>query len=142
MVDLPQSLQTVYTAPLRERDDSYLIEVPKHEVEHDAVSAGEVCRVALIDRISEASHDANSDSGATSEPSDSDSAGPPVTEGEVREVTIESLGEQGDGIAKVGRGYVVIVPDAHPGDEPTVRINRTQDNVAFASMVDHDDRTL
>ena len=55
---------------------------------------------------------------------------------------IESLGEQGDGIAKVGRGYVVIVPDAHPGDEPTVRIDRIQDNVAFASVVDRDDRTL
>ena len=103
---------------------------------------GEVCRVALIDRISEASHGADSDSGSTSESTDSDSSGPPVAEGEVREVAIESLGEQGDGIAKVGRGYVVIVPDVHPGDEPTVRIDRTQDNVAFASVVDRDDRTL
>ena len=142
MVDLPQSLQAVYTAPLRERDDSYLIEVPKREVEYDAVLADEVCRVALIDRVSEAGDDADSDSGATSESSDSDPDGPPVAEGEIREVAIESLGDQGDGIAKVGEGYVVIVPDAHPGDEPTVRIERTQDNVAFASVVDQDDRTL
>ena len=55
---------------------------------------------------------------------------------------VESLGDQGDGIAKVERGYIVIVPDVHPGDELTVRINRTQDNVAFASVIDRDDRML
>ena len=142
MVDLPQSLQAVYTAPLRERDGSYLIEVPKREVKHAALLADEVCRVALTDRVSEADDNADNSSGATSEPTDSDSNGPPVAEGEVREVAIESLGEQGDGIAKVGEGYVVIVPDAHPGDEPTIRIKRTQDNVAFASVVERDDRTL
>ena len=142
MVDIPESLQAVYTATLRERDGSYVIKVPKQEVEHDAVSPGEVCRVALIDRVSETSDDADSGSGGSSERTDSDSSGPPVSEGEVREVTVESLGDKGDGIAKVERGYVVIVPDAHPGDEPTVRIERTQDNVAFASVVDRDDRTL
>ena len=57
-------------------------------------------------------------------------------------MTIELLGKQGDGTVKIERGYVVIVPDAHPGDEPTVRINRTPDNVAFASVVDQDDWTL
>ena len=142
MVDLPESLRAVYTETLRERDGSYVIEVPKQEVEHDAVSPGEVCRVALIDRVSEASNDTDNPSGESSERTDSDSDGPPVSEGEVRQVAVESLGDQGDGIAKVERGYVVIVPDARPGDEPTVRIDRTQDNVAFASVVDRGDRTL
>ena len=58
--------------------------------------------------------------------------------GEVRDVTIETVGEQGDGIAKVERGYVVIVPDGKPGDEPTVEIDQVRDNVAFASIVDTD----
>lgn len=35
--------------------------------------------------------------------------GPPVEKGEVRDVTIESLVDQGGGIAKVERSYVVIV---------------------------------
>ena len=138
MVDLPRSLRVVYTATLCERDGSYIVEVPKREVEHDAVSAGEVCRVALIDRVSKASHDADSRSGASSEPMNSNSSRPPVTEGEVCEVTVESLGDQGDGIAKVERGYVVIVPDGEPGDEPTVKIDRTKDNVAFATILKHD----
>ena len=63
-------------------------------------------------------------------------AGPPVEEGEVREVTIETLGDQGDGIAKVERGYVVIVPGARPGDRPTVEIEQVRRNVAFATVVE------
>lgn len=45
MVDLPESLRAVYTTTLRERDGSYIVEMPKREVEHDAVLPGEVCRV-------------------------------------------------------------------------------------------------
>lgn len=65
------------------------------------------------------------------------SAGPPVTEGDIREVEIETLGEQGDGIARTDQGYVIIVPDTAVGD--TVRVNLTdvQDNVGFATVIDH-----
>ena len=90
----------------------------------------------------ETGDDANSGSEAVLETSDSDPDGPSVAEGEVREMAIKSLGEQGDGIAKVDQGYVVIVPDAHPGDKPTIRIDRTQDTTAFASVVNQADRTL
>lgn len=54
-------------------------------------------------------------------------------------MAIEPLGSQRDGIAKVERGYVVIVPDGESGDEPTVRIERAKDNVAFATILDHDE---
>ena len=57
-------------------------------------------------------------------------------------MTIETVGEQGDGIAKVERGYVVIVPGGQPGDEPTVEIDQVRDNVAFASIVDTDSQEL
>jgi tRNA/tmRNA/rRNA uracil-C5-methylase (TrmA/RlmC/RlmD family) len=36
-------------------------------------------------------------------------------------VTIETVGDQGDGIAKVERGYVVIVPETQPGEQPRSR---------------------
>jgi len=58
-----------------------------------------------------------------------------VVEGEVRTVTIEALGDQGDGIAKVERGYVLIVPGGEPGDELTVRIDEARENVGFAQMI-------
>jgi len=62
---------------------------------------------------------------------------PPVTEGELRDVTIESVGEQGDGIAKVEHGFVVIVPGGKVGEELTVRIETVQKTVAFGEIVAH-----
>lgn len=57
-------------------------------------------------------------------------------------MTIEPIGDRGDGIAKVDRGYVVIVPGAQPGEEPIVEIEAVRPNVAFVSVVDTDSRTL
>jgi predicted RNA-binding protein with TRAM domain len=67
---------------------------------------------------------------------DSHSDQPPVSEGETLQVEIESLGEQGDGLAKVGPGYVVFVPDTEVGQQPLVRITAARENVAFAEVVD------
>ncbi|ADJ16507.1 hypothetical protein C497_01520 [Halalkalicoccus jeotgali B3] len=51
-------------------------------------------------------------------------------------MTIDTLGDQGDGITRVKRGFVVIVPDAEPDEEVTVEIETVQSNVAFASVVE------
>ena len=59
---------------------------------------------------------------------------PPVDVGETRDVEIDSIGDQGDGIAKIYRGYVVIVPDTEVGDRATVRIESAKENVAFADV--------
>lgn len=67
---------------------------------------------------------------------------PPVDEGEVHDVTIETVGDQGDGITKVERGYVVIVLGTQPGEQPTVEIEQVQENVAFATVVESDSRSL
>ena len=40
------------------------------------------------------------------------------------------------GIAKIERGYVVIVPDSEPGDQPTVEITSVRENVSFADVID------
>jgi len=61
---------------------------------------------------------------------------PPVEESEQRDVKIENLGDQGDGIAKVEHGYVVIVPEMSVGDRVTVEIQQVRENVAFADVVD------
>ena len=51
-------------------------------------------------------------------------------------MTIESLGDQGDGIAKIDCGYVVIVPGTRPDDEVTVEIEQARENLAFARVRD------
>lgn len=138
MVEIDNSLKSLFTATVRERDGRFVIELPEREIDHGVVQSGETYRVAVLPSEREVG------GGAESETRDktgtdqrvTEPPAPPVDEGEVREVTVESLGDQGDGIAKVERGYVVIVPGTRPGDTPTVRIEDVRENVAFATIVD------
>jgi len=143
MIEISDSLRSVFSAQIEERDGSYVVDIPASEIEHDALAADETYRIAIL--ASEASTGQKSQQeqpqSAAQEPRPT-SDGPPVDEGEVRDVTIETTGDQGDGIAKVERGYVVIVPGGQPGDVLTVEIEQVQENVAFASIVERDSRAL
>ncbi|QAU11379.1 TRAM domain-containing protein (plasmid) [Halorubrum sp. BOL3-1] len=143
MTEIPDSLRSLFSAQIEERDGSYVVDILASEIEHDALAAGETYRIAILTSDS-STDDPNQQDRQQSTPQNATptSAGPPVDEGEVRDVTIETTGDQGDGIAKVERGYVVIVPGGQPGDEPTVEIDQVQENVAFASIVAHDSRAL
>ena len=136
MVEIPDSLQSLFTATVEEDDDRYYIEVPKSEIEHDAATPGGTYRIAVLPHSDDSTDTEQSPAEPEESYTDQGLPEPPVDEGEVRTVSIESVGDQGDGIAKVERGYVVIVPGATPGDEPTVEIEQVKENVAFARLVD------
>lgn len=146
MVEVPDVLSTLFSARVESDGDRYVVEVPKSEVSNGAISPGETYRVGLLSQVDVGSaattHSQEPEQDTDPARTDTGVPQPPVDEGEVRNVTIESLGDQGDGIAKVERGYVVIVPDGEPGDSPTVEIETVQENVAFASVVDNDGRTV
>lgn len=59
----------------------------------------------------------------------------PVREGDEIEVTIEAIGEKGDGLAKVS-GYVLFVPGTKAGDVVKIRVTKTLARVGFAEVVD------
>ena len=59
---------------------------------------------------------------------------PPVSEGEICSLTIEKIGNKGDGIATAS-GYVIIVPDTKVGDNVKVKITRVLPRVAFSEKV-------
>ncbi|QQR92900.1 MAG: TRAM domain-containing protein [Candidatus Iainarchaeum archaeon] len=59
----------------------------------------------------------------------------PVKEGETYEVTIEGIGEKGDGIAKI-QGFVIIVPKTQQGQRVKVRITAVRGKVSFAEVVE------
>ena len=63
-------------------------------------------------------------------------SGPPVEVGERRTVEIESIGDQGDGITRVERGFVVSVSDTPLDERVTVEITTVRENVTFADVVD------
>jgi predicted RNA-binding protein with TRAM domain len=143
MIEISDSLRSVFSAQIEERDGSYIVDVPASEIEHDALAADETYRVAILQSESSTSQKTQEEQpqSAWQEPTPT-SDGPPVDEGEVRDVTIETTGDQGDGIAKVERGYVVIVPGGQPGDKPSVEIEQVKENVAFARIVEPDSRAL
>jgi predicted RNA-binding protein with TRAM domain len=132
MVEIPDRLACLFTDSVTEAGDAYTIEVPKEELDVGAIRAGETYRVVILENSAPSGSDDQQDP-STNSPASATSK-PPVSQGAIREVTIESLGDQGDGIAKTDRGYVLIVPGARPGDEVTVEITEVRENVAFAEV--------
>ena len=59
----------------------------------------------------------------------------PVKEGEEYDVSIEAMGQKGDGLAKI-QGFAVFVPGTKLGDKPRVRIENVRGNFAVASVVE------
>ena len=58
----------------------------------------------------------------------------PVKEGEEYEVTIETVGRKGDGIAKV-RNFIVFVPNTKAGDKVKVKITGIGATFATGTVV-------
>lgn len=58
----------------------------------------------------------------------------PVKEGEELDVTVEAVGEKGDGVAKV-EGFVLFVPSTIAGERCRVRVTRVLPKVGFAEKI-------
>ena len=57
----------------------------------------------------------------------------PVQVGEIYDVTIDSVGGKGDGIARV-KGFVLFVPGTKQGDLVKIRITKVLEKVGFAEV--------
>jgi predicted RNA-binding protein with TRAM domain len=132
-VEIPEDLLCLYTARIERRDGAHVIDVPDRELRDGDVEEGGQYRVALLPTSGPESEDSASD--RREDTTDTGPRDPPVAEGDRRTVEIENLGDQGDGIARVERGYVVIVPDTDVGDEVTIEIEDLHPNFAMASVV-------
>jgi len=58
----------------------------------------------------------------------------PVSVGEELEVTIEAVGEKGDGIAKK-KGFVLFVPNTKEGQRVKIKVTKVLKKVGFAEVV-------
>lgn len=130
-MEISDKLLCLFSAEVRVEDDEYVVEIPRREIETGSIEAGETYRVALISRDeSSAETESVAESESPSEPK------PPVESGEIRYVEIEDIGKQGDGIARVERGYVIIVPDAEIGERVKVEITEVKSNFAVGEIID------
>ncbi|MDR9380362.1 MAG: TRAM domain-containing protein [Natronomonas sp.] len=130
-MEISEKLLCLFSAEIEETDDRFVVEVPKREIETGSVGAGETYRVALISGDGEV---ASSDTEVSEPPSDEPQ--PPVEAGEIRYVEIEDLGKQGDGIARVERGYVIIVPGAEVGERVKIEVSEVKSNFAVGEIIE------
>ena len=132
-VEISNRLLCLFSADVSAEGDRFVIEVPRREIETGSLEAGGTYRVALIDADVETDGDA-----ATTEEAPPSEPQPPVEPGEIRYVEIEDLGKQGDGIARVERGYVIIVPGADVGERVKVEITEVKSNFAVGEVIDEE----
>ncbi|MFW5917276.1 MAG: TRAM domain-containing protein [Halorubrum sp.] len=138
-MEISEKLLCLFSADVREEDGEYVIDVPRREIETGSLEPGETYRVALISRSESDAADAtsNGDGGADVSASRADDGPqPPVEPGEMRYVEIEDLGKQGDGIARVERGYVIIVPDTEVGERVKIEVTEVKSNFAVGEVVE------
>jgi len=133
---ISEQLLCLFSGNIEEQDGRYVVEVPEQELELGEIQNGENYRVALLPQTGESNDDEEQKSVTQKSTREHDPSGPPVEEGEVRDVEIEDIGEQGDGIARVERGYVVIVPDTETGERVSVEMATVRENVAFGEVVE------
>ncbi|WP_123619433.1 TRAM domain-containing protein [Halorubrum sp. CSM-61] len=135
-MEISEKLLCLFSADVREENGEYVVEVPRREIETGSLEPGETYRVALIDRSeSEATEAADEGVDASASRAD-DGPQPPVEPGEMRYVEIEDLGKQGDGIARVERGYVIIVPDTEVGERVKIEVTEVKSNFAVGEVVE------
>ncbi|WP_266081196.1 TRAM domain-containing protein [Haladaptatus caseinilyticus] len=128
-MEIPDTLLCLFSESIEEQQGSYTITVPKQEVTDGDIHENGSYRVALI-----GSRETRTDSSDGSD----EWLEPPVEEGDRRNVEIDDIGNQGDGIASVERGYIVIVPDTDPQEQVTVEITSVTSRFAFAEVVDRE----
>ncbi|WP_433623388.1 TRAM domain-containing protein [Halomicrococcus sp. NG-SE-24] len=135
-MEISDKLLCLFSADVTTKGDEYVVSVPRREIDTGSVEPGETYRVALISRETETesteTENSAGDESVSSEPQ------PPVESGEVRYVEIEDIGKQGDGIARVERGYVIIVPGAEIGERVKVEITEVKSNFAVGEIIEEE----
>ena len=132
-MEISDQLLCLFSAEVKATDDRYVVEVPRRELETGTVDDGDIYRVALISRETADESAADTErSVSSSEPQ------PPVEIGETRYVEIEDIGKQGDGIARVERGYVIIVPGAEVDERVKVEITEVKSNFAVGEVIEEE----
>lgn len=129
-MEISEDAYTVFTGEI-ESGPPPTIRVPDRELEIGGLEVGERYRIAILPPVGSEETVNAAPQGRRRSQDD-----PPVAAGESLEVEIEDMGEQGDGVAKIGPGYVIFVPETGIGDRVTIEITEARENFAFAEVVE------
>lgn len=134
-MDISDDVLCLFTARIEAQNDSYSIEIPDRELTLGDLEPDSSYRVAILSSNSSRTPASDGRPSMT----DRDGPDPPVEMGDQRTVDIEDIGEQGDGIARVERGYVVVVPETEMNERVTIEITDVTSTVAFGTVVDREE---
>ncbi len=132
-MEISDELLCLFNGEVTATDEGYVVEIPDREVENGTIDPDSIYRVAIIARGDGPKEP--TESTGTAVPSEPQ---PPVEVGEIRYVEIEDIGKQGDGIARVERGYVIIVPGAEMGERVKVEISEVKSNFAVGEVIEEE----
>ena len=138
MTQQSDSVACRYTAQIQAENGRYLLEIPDAEVELGALLIDGAYRIT-IEHIADTEESTETASQTTNGQSANAETQAPVSEGEQLDVEIEDLGQQGDGIARVGPGYVLIVPGSDVGEHYTVEVQQITPSFGFAEIIESDE---
>jgi len=115
-----------------------VIEVPRSEIDSGSVDGTESYQVALLlsGRASVGAESSSKSGSSNPSTGQEEPQSPPVSEGEERIVEITDMGDQGDGLTRVERGFVVIVPEAEVGERVRIQIETVHETVAFGESIE------
>ncbi len=130
-MEISDRLLCLFSAEVSDDGDRYVLEVPRREIDTGSIDPGGTYRVALIEAGEETETETEEET-----TTDSSEPQPPVEVGEIRYVEIEDIGKQGDGIARVERGYVIIVPGADIGERVKVEVTEVKSNFAVGEIIE------
>jgi len=134
-MEISDQLLCLFSAEIQDEDDRYVVEVPKREIDTGTVESEKTYKVAVISQSS-SEHSSSTEPSSSTRPAGEPQ--PPVEAGELRYVEIEDIGKQGDGIARVERGYVIIVPGADIGERVKIEVSEVKSNFAVGEIIEDD----
>lgn len=134
-MDIPNEILCLFSGEINRQGGSYMIEIPEHEVALGDLEQDVPYRIAVVPQP----EDQTASRTARRSTQEDDEFGPLVTEGDHRTVDIEDIGDQGDGIARVERGFVVIVPATEINERVEIEITSVTETVAFGEVIARED---
>lgn len=134
-MNISDDVLCLFSAQIERQNGSYRIEIPERELTLGDLKSGSSYRVAIL--LSDSVQTTPTEAQRSTH--DRTTSEPPVEVGDQRTVDIEDIGEQGDGIARVERGYVVVVPETELNERVTIEITGVTETVAFGEVLEREE---
>jgi predicted RNA-binding protein with TRAM domain len=128
---LSDDVLCMFSAEIDKQADSYVISVPDRELTLGDLTQETSYGVAIFSHSAPQTTPVNE----TTLTRERERPKPPVEVGDHQTVDIEDIGEEGDGIARVERGYVVVVPETELNERVEIEITDVTPTVAFGEVI-------